>query len=208
MTEEEPRVIAVLGATGNQGRGVVKALLDSSHNFQVRAITCDSAGQAAQNLLGLVNHHRGLRLVRGDVYDTESLLGAFEGAHGVLAMTQNHISGKMFDTERGLRHELEAGRNIVDAAQGAGVRHFVFSGLPNIAKASNGRYPKVYHFDFKHQIGQWARERLPAVTTLVPGESGEEAIAHSTDLVVEKLMVVNSTLLRQPSMAQLLPPGW
>lgn len=176
MAEKELRVIAVLGATGNQGRGVVKALLDSSHNFQVRAITRDPASQAAQNLLALVNHHKGLTLVRGDVYDAESLLSAFEGAHGVFAMTQNHISGTVFDTEEDLRHELEAGRNIVDAAQGAGVKHFVFSSLPNITKASNGRYPKVYHFDFKYQIDQWARQRLPAVTTLIPGESGEEAI--------------------------------
>ncbi|KAK7726229.1 hypothetical protein SLS63_007743 [Diaporthe eres] len=182
MAEKEPRVIAVLGATGNQGRGVVKALLDSPHNFQVRAITRDPASQAAQDLLALVSHHEGLRLVRGDVYDTASLLGAFEGAHGVFAMTQNHISGKMFDKEEDLRHELEAGRNIVDAARGAGVGHFVFSSLPDITGASGGRYPKVYHFDFKHQIDQWARQRLPAVTTLIPAvfEAGPERTASKT----------------------------
>ncbi|KAL2277961.1 hypothetical protein FJTKL_15085 [Diaporthe vaccinii] len=121
MAEKEARVIAVLGPTGNQGRGVVKALLDSPHNFQVRAITRDPASLAAQDLSALVSHHKGLRLVRGDVYDKQSLLGAFDGAHGVFAMTQNHISGTVFDKEEDLRHELEAGRNIVDAAQGAGV---------------------------------------------------------------------------------------
>lgn len=161
MTEKELRVIAVLGATGNQGRGVVKAPLDSPHNFQVRAITRDPASQAAQDLSALVSHHKGLRLVRGDVYDKQSLLGAFDGAHGVFAMTQNHISGTVSDREEDLRHELEAGRNIVDAAQGAGVGHFVLSSLPDITRASGGRYPKVYmyHFDFKHQIDQWARQR-------------------------------------------------
>lgn len=124
--------------------------------------------------MALARYHKGLTLVHGDVYDAESLLGAFQGAHGVFAMTQNHIAGTEYNTEADLRHELEAGRNIVDAAEKAGVQHFVFSSLPSITKASNSRYSKVYHFDFKDQIDQWARERLPAVTTLIPGEVDEE----------------------------------
>lgn len=172
--QKQPKVIAVLGATGNQGRGVVQALLNASQDFTVHAITRNPDGQAAQNLLALASHHEGLKLVRGDVYDAESLLGAFQGAYGVFAMTQNHISGTAYNTETDLRHELEAGRNIVDAAEKSGVKHFVFSSLPSITKASNGRYSKVYHFDFKSQIDQWARERLPAVTTLIPGEEDEE----------------------------------
>lgn len=173
--KQQPKVIAVLGATGNQGRGVVKALLDASRDFAVRSITRDPDGQAAQNLLALVSNHNGLTLVRGDVYDAESLLGAFQGADGVFAMTQSHVSGTVYNTEVDIRHELEAGHNIVDAAAKAGVKHFVFSSLPNIKKASNGRYSKVYHFDFKSQIDQWARERLPAVTTLIPGEADQES---------------------------------
>jgi hypothetical protein len=43
------------------------------------------------------------------------------------------------------------------------------SSLPNLTTASGGRFTKVYHFDYKHQIEQWARQRLPAVTALLPG---------------------------------------
>lgn len=44
------------------------------------------------------------------------------------------------------------------------------SSLPNIKQASNGRFNKVFHFDNKNQIEQWARDKLPAVTALHPGK--------------------------------------
>ncbi|KAF4831723.1 NmrA-like family domain-containing protein 1 [Colletotrichum siamense] len=169
LDQKQPKLIAVLGATGNQGRGVVKALLDAPHHFDVRAITRDPDGAAARNLLALVGHPGRLTLTRGDVYDSKSLAEAFEGSYGVFAMTQSFVAGTMYHKEEDLRHELEAGRNIVDAAEKTGVKHFIFSSLPNIENASNGRYSKVFHFDFKSRIDQWARERLPAVTTLIPG---------------------------------------
>ncbi|KAK2753980.1 NmrA-like family domain-containing protein [Colletotrichum kahawae] len=167
--QKQSKLIAVLGATGNQGRGVVKALLDAPHHFEVRAITRDPDGTAARNLLALVGSHGRLTLVRGDVYDSKSLVEAFKGSYGVFAMTQSFVAGTVYHKEEDLRHELEAGRNIVDAAEKTGVKHFIFSSLPNIEKASNGRYSKVFHFDFNSQIDEWARERLPAVTTLIPG---------------------------------------
>lgn len=172
LDQEQPKLIAVLGSTGNQGRGVIKALLDAPHHFDVRAITRDPDGPAARNLLALVGHHGRLTLTRGDVYDCKSLAEAFEGSYGVFAMTQSFVAGTMYHKEEDLRRELEAGRNIVDAAEKTGVKHFIFSSLPNIEKASNRRYSKVFHFDFKSRIDEWARERLPAVTTLIPGKAG------------------------------------
>ena len=50
------------------------------------------------------------------------------------------------------------------------VQHFVMSSLPNITNASKGRFTKVFHFDNKHKIEQWARDELPAVTALHPGK--------------------------------------
>lgn len=168
-SDKLPIIIAVVGATGNQGHGVVRALLDSPNNFHVRAITRNPVGPGAQRLQAEFPNHERLNLTGGDVYDVNSLLAAFEGTYGVFAMTQNFLPGKQFDTEDELRHELDAGRNLIDAADKAGIKHFVFSSLPNISEASNGRYTKVFHFDYKSQIDKWARSRLPAVTTLIPG---------------------------------------
>ncbi|GAB1207105.1 hypothetical protein APSETT445_005813 [Aspergillus pseudonomiae] len=105
-----------------------------------------------------------LELVTADVYDKESLIEAFKNAYGVFAQTNNRIPGKKIETEQDMDHELVAGRNIIDAA-----KHFVMSSLPNITNASKGRFTKVFHFDNKHKIEQWARDELPAVTALHPG---------------------------------------
>lgn len=166
---QAPKIIAVVGATGNQGQGVIRALLDGSSDFQVRAITRNPNSPAAQMLITRYPESERLTVVAGSAYDIGGLYDAFKGVYGVFAMTNNFLPGKTFDTEDSLRHELDAGKNIVDAAEKAGIKHFVFSSLPNTAKASNGHYTKVFHFDYKEQIDSWARERLTAVTTLTPG---------------------------------------
>lgn len=48
--------------------------------------------------------------------------------------------------------------------------HLVLSSLPNISRASHGRFTKVFHFDYKAQIEEWAIRELPGVTVLHPGE--------------------------------------
>ncbi|KAJ4215769.1 hypothetical protein NW759_009629 [Fusarium solani] len=167
---QQARTIVVLGATGNQGRGVVRALLQkTSPAFHVRAVTRDIEGSSAKRLVSEFGSTDRLRLVKGDVYDGPSLHSAFKDAYGVFAVTQNRIAGGTVDTEDDMKHELQAGRNIVDAAEACKIQHFVMSSLPNLTTASGGRFTKVYHFDYKHQIEQWARQRLPAVTALLPG---------------------------------------
>jgi hypothetical protein len=49
------------------------------------------------------------------------------------------------------------------------VQHFVMSSLPNLTEASKGQFSKVFHFDNKSKIEDWARRELPAVTSLHPG---------------------------------------
>ncbi|KAH8735241.1 hypothetical protein BGZ61DRAFT_473850 [Ilyonectria robusta] len=167
---QQARTIAVLGATGNQGQGVVRALLHkASLSFHVRAITRDVESPAAQRLLQDFQSHGRLSLASANIYDIESLRLAFKGAYGVFAVTHNRLPGKTIDTEDQLRHELAAGSNIVDAAEYCKVEHFVMSSLPNLTTSSGGVFTKVYHFDYKHEIEQLARRQLPAVTALIPG---------------------------------------
>jgi hypothetical protein len=51
------------------------------------------------------------------------------------------------------------------------IQHFVMSSLPNLTEASKGQFTKVFHFDNKSKIEDWARRELPAVTSLHPGMS-------------------------------------
>src|SRR5258708_38271771 len=70
------KLIAVIGATGQQGGAVVRALQPSSQ-FKVRALSRDP------------DKHRELadEIVRADLNLPETLRSAFEGAHGVFLVT-------------------------------------------------------------------------------------------------------------------------
>ncbi|OJJ35675.1 hypothetical protein ASPWEDRAFT_172472 [Aspergillus wentii DTO 134E9] len=169
------KTIAILGATGNQGGGLVRALLQKNKDnpasppFTIHALTRDVHSASAQRLKASYPNNDALKLIPADVYNVESLRQAFEGADGMFAVTNNRIPGKLIQTEEEMRHELVAGRNIVDAAKACHISHVVMSSLPNIAEASQGRFTKVYHFDHKNQIEKWAREELYAITSLHPG---------------------------------------
>ena len=77
------KVIAVVGATGAQGGGLVRAILnDRSGEFAARAITRDVNSPKAQELAAL-----GAEVVAADVDDVESLKRAFQGAYGAFCVT-------------------------------------------------------------------------------------------------------------------------
>src|SRR6187402_864914 len=127
-SSEQQRTIVVLGATGGQGRGVVSALLrdDSGGPWWVRAVVRDVNSNRAQKLLAdnQTSHNR-LSIVAGNAYDPETLRKAFSGAYGVFGSTFEVLPGKVLVHEEETTHELEAGRNMVDAAKKCGVEHFV-----------------------------------------------------------------------------------
>src|SRR6202050_1813945 len=79
----DKKIIAVLGATGAQGGGLVRAILnDPNGGFAARAITRDVNSDKAKELAKL-----GAEVVAGDVDDLESLKKAFTGATGVVGGT-------------------------------------------------------------------------------------------------------------------------
>jgi uncharacterized protein YbjT (DUF2867 family) len=81
-TKNNEKLIAVIGATGQQGGGVVRAL-QSSRQFKVRALTRDPG------------RHRELadEVVAADLNRPETLKVAFEGAHGVFLVTNPREQG-------------------------------------------------------------------------------------------------------------------
>jgi hypothetical protein len=70
-----------------------------------------------------------------------------------------------------MAHEIEAGRNLVLASKEAGVKHFVFSSLPDMDKTTNGQFLGIHHMNNKHAIEKIAKEHLAGVTCLIPGQS-------------------------------------
>ncbi|RDW93677.1 uncharacterized protein DSM5745_00999 [Aspergillus mulundensis] len=168
-------IIAVVGATGNQGSGVIQALLNSNTPdgglWHVRGITRDpNSSRAKQFLTDHQTPDNRLSLVPGDTYDQSSLRTAFAGAHGVFAMTSERNAGRILEKEEEMKHEVDAGTNMVLAAEECGVKHFVFSSLPDMVSVTGGRYVKIYHMDNKHEVEKIARGRLgAAVTCLIPG---------------------------------------
>ena len=127
----EKKLIAVVGATGQQGGGVVRAL-QASGQFNVRALSRDPA------------EHRELadEVVEADLNRPETLKAAFEGAHGVFLVTNFQESGT---------DESKQAAAAVRAAKDAGVKHFIWSTLPNVEAISAGKF-HVPHFTGKARI--------------------------------------------------------
>lgn len=113
-----PKIIAVTGATGAQGGGLVRAILaDPNGSFAVRAITRNPDSDKAKAL-----RDAGAEVVAADSDDVASLTKAFAGAHGAFCLTNYW---EHFSPEK----ETEQARNLAKAAQQAAVQHAVWSTL-------------------------------------------------------------------------------
>jgi uncharacterized protein YbjT (DUF2867 family) len=132
-----PELIAVIGATGNQGGGAARRLLAAGR--PVRALVRDPDKPAAREL-----SERGAELVRADLDDRASLDAALVDAHGLFSV-QNFW-------EHGAEVEVRQGLTLHDAALGAGVRHIVFSSVGGADQQSG-----VSHFESKWVIEEHLR---------------------------------------------------
>ncbi|KAK4943888.1 hypothetical protein LTR10_016604 [Elasticomyces elasticus] len=143
------KIITVFGATGNQGGSTAAAILNSpelSSKYKIRAITRDTSKPAAQKLAS-----QGAELAKADLNDIASLKSAIAGSYGVFAVT-NYWETMSKDTE------FQQGKNIVDACKEEGVKHLVWSNLPNPTKMTNGEYSKIEHFESKAEVGDYAEK--------------------------------------------------
>lgn len=141
-----PKLIAVVGATGHQGGAVVRAL-QAGGQFKVRALTRNPA-----------KHPKlGDEVVVADLNRPQTLANAFAGAHGVFAVTNAWEAG---------RDESRQALAAVKAAKDAGVRHFIWSTLPNVETISGGTID-VPHFTDKAKVERIVSEAGFAYHTFV-----------------------------------------
>lgn len=130
------KIIAVAGATGQQGGAVARKLL--ADGWKVRALTRDINKPAAQEMVSL-----GAEIVAGDMEDRAQLDAAFQGAYGVFSVQNFWLPNVGFEDE------IKQGKNVADAAKAAGVQHLVYS---SVGAAHRGMGQK--HFESKWIIEQ------------------------------------------------------
>ena len=161
----DKKIIAIVGATGAQGGGLARAILDDPHSaFTARAITRDTASEKARALADA-----GAEVVSADVDDEASLARAFEGAYGAFCVTffWQHMSGE---------RELAEAKNLARAAQAAGVRHAIWSTLEDSRQFMSlddprmpilqGKY-KIPHFDAKGEADRFFADAGVPTTLLL-----------------------------------------
>lgn len=132
MTSTGKKLISVVGATGAQGGGVVRALKERGA-FAVRALTrkpSDYRGEADE-------------VVEADLTRPETLGRAFEGAHGAFLVTNFW--------EKSAVPERDQARAAIRAAREAGVHHLIWSTLPDVRAISGGAFD-VPHFTDKAAV--------------------------------------------------------
>src|SRR3979411_1998530 len=137
MLSNNRKLIAVIGATGHQGGGVVRAL-QAHGQFKVRALTRNP------------DKHRELaeEVVDADLDKPETLKVAFAGAHGVFLVTNFQEAGS---------DELQQATAAIRAARDVGVKHFIWSTLPDVESISGGKF-NVPHFTGKSKIDRIVKD--------------------------------------------------
>src|SRR5439155_10461118 len=112
--------------------------LQARGQFKVRALTRKP------------DKHRELaeEVVEADLDKPKTLKAAFEGAHGVFLVTNFREAGT---------DELKQATAAVRAAKDAGVKHFIWSTLPDVEAISGGKF-NAPHFTGKAKIDRIVKE--------------------------------------------------
>jgi uncharacterized protein YbjT (DUF2867 family) len=161
----DKKIIAVVGATGAQGGGLVRAILaEPDGPFAARALTRDPGSEKARALAAA-----GAEVVAANVDDQASLERAFAGAHGAFCVTffWDHLSPE---------RELAQATAMAHAAKAAGVQHAIWSTLEDSRRfipldddrmpTLQGKY-KVPHFDAKGEADDVFRQSGVPTTYLL-----------------------------------------
>jgi len=159
------KVIAVVGATGAQGGGLIRAILDDpAGEFSARALTRDVNSDQARALETL-----GAEVVAANLDDSESLQRAFHDAYGAFCVT---FFWAHFSPEK----EFAEAKAMATVAKCAGLKHVIWSTLEDTRQwvpLSDTRMPtlmgkyKVPHFDAKGEANAVFTERGVPTTFLL-----------------------------------------
>ena len=158
------KIITVFGATGAQGGGLVRAILnDSGSEFKVRAVTRDANSEKAKDLKKF-----GAEVVEANIDDAQSMTDSLQGAYGAYFVT---FFWEHFSAEK----EIEEVKKFINAAKSSNLKHIIWSTLEDTRKwvpleddrmpTLQGKY-KVPHFDGKGEADELFKQSGLPVTYL------------------------------------------
>ncbi|MHA7294386.1 NmrA/HSCARG family protein [Arthrobacter sp. HLT1-21] len=147
-----PGIIAVYGATGQQGGAVINALLDQGAS--VRALVRNPSSDKAHAL-----HERGVELVQVDADAPSTLVSALQGVQALFFMSAPPGGMQTEDTVG----ETRQGLAVADAAHTAQVPHVLFSSVGGAERHSG-----IPHFESKRRIEEHLEELGLPVTFIRP----------------------------------------
>ncbi|KIW92572.1 uncharacterized protein Z519_06419 [Cladophialophora bantiana CBS 173.52] len=168
MASSSLKVIAVVGATGNQGSSRARTFR-SLPGRHVRAVARYLSSQKAGELRVL-----GAELVRADLSDIASQVLAFGNSHAIFLNTDFWETYRSVGTGSGLtplacsraayEKEVFYGKNAaIAAACVLSLERLVYSSLASIKAASNGKHSRSYHPESMAAIVSYIEAEEPAL---------------------------------------------
>jgi uncharacterized protein YbjT (DUF2867 family) len=136
MAKKTQKTVLVTGATGTQGGAVLNHLRKTK--VSLRALARDPDRPDVRALVG-----HGASVVKGDLSDPASLGSCLDEVDSVFSVQ---------DATKGREAETAQGINLAEAANKAGVSHFVYSSV-----ASANRNTGIPHFESKFAIEEKIR---------------------------------------------------
>ncbi|KAJ1665416.1 hypothetical protein IW140_003385 [Coemansia sp. RSA 1813] len=154
------QTVAILGATGNQGGSVLRAL-HATGKYKLIAVTRDTSSASSTKLK---SKYPDVKLVEANLNDVESLKKAFEGVDVVFGVTLFWQPDIMDQVAAGnVDAEFNQGKNVADAAIAVSVKDIIFSTSYSMSELTGGKYTKAIHFDGKYKIEKYIRSKAAEI---------------------------------------------
>ena len=145
----DKKIIAVVGASGVQGSGVIYTILAHpilSQKFAIRALSRNTA--ALREKYGSSSN---IEFEAVDLDSLPSLVTAFTGAHTVFGLTNYYET-------RNLERDVQQGKNITDACIKAGVEHLIWSSMRYAKDVSQGAIMSAPGLDGKAAVSEYTNQ--------------------------------------------------